>query len=238
MIKISISLILPTYNEEENIKQLIELSTKEFEKAKIKHEMIVVDDLSSDRTVEIVSELMKSYPNLKLIKRQEKGLATAVRRGFDEAKMDYLMAIDTDLSHHPRYFKDLFKYHKQYDIVRASRFIPSKGGMKAPFYRILASKIINTFIKYILLINLTDFTGGFYIINKSKLNLLPKDYIFKGYGDYFIRLLFLAKRKKYSIKEVGYTYIFRTAGTTKTSFLKQSIKYFIAVLKIRFKFLF
>jgi dolichol-phosphate mannosyltransferase len=240
VVKISISLILPTYNEKENIKKLIDLSIKSFEKSKIDYEIIVVDDNSPDGTSKKVLELKKKkkYSNVRLIVRKEKGLATAIRKGFDEAKMDHVMAIDTDLSHHPKYFPCLFKYHKKYDVVLASRFLSSKSKMKAPFYRIIASKIVNLIIKLLLWINLTDITGGFLIIDKTKLDKLPKDYIFRGYGDYCIRLLYLANKRKYSIKEISYIYNFRAAGTTKTSFLKEVTRYFLTIIKIRFKFLF
>lgn len=233
----SISLILPTYNEKGNIKELIEKSIKAFKKEKISYEIIVVDDNSPDRTSEIVSKLQKSrkYPHLKLITRKnERGLATAIRRGFDEAKMDHVMTMDTDLSHHPKYFPSLFKYYEDHDIVSASRFLSDYSGMKAPFYRTIASKIINFIIRYILCINLTDLTGGFMIIDKKKLNKLPKDYIFRGYGDYCMRLFYIANKKKFSIKEVCYTYHFRRHGKTKTSFFKEVFRYLKEVIKIRF----
>ena len=233
----SISLILPTYNEKGNIKELIELSIKAFKKAKISYEIIVVDDNSPDGTSEIVSKLQKSrkYPHLKLITRKnERGLATATRRGFDEAKMDHVMVMDTDLSHHPKYFPSLFKHYKDYDVVSASRYLSGKSGMKAPFYRTIGSRLINFMIRIVLWINLTDLTGNFMIIDKKKLEKLPKDYIFRGYGDYCITFLYLAKKKKFRIKEIEYTYNFRTKGETKTLFFKEGFKYFIKVLKIRF----
>jgi len=240
VVKISISLILPTYNEKDNIKELINLSISAFEDSKIDYEIIVVDDNSPDGTAKIVSDLKKNkkYSKVRLIVRKEKGLATAIRKGFDEARMNHVMVIDTDLSHHPRYFSVLFKYYKQYDIVSASRFVSSGSGMKAPAYRIFGSKLVNFMIRLLLWVNLTDFTGGFYIMDKSKLDNLHKDYIFRGYGDYCIRLLYLAKKRKYSIKEVGYVYNFRVAGSTKTFFLREGIKYFLEVLRIRFKYLF
>src|SRR3990167_6736076 len=104
-----LSLVIPTYNEKENIKKLIKKVQNEFNKNKINGEIIVVDDNSPDGTGKILEKLKKKYKNLKVIHRKAKfGLSSAVLDGWKIANSEILGVMDADLSHPSEKIKELF----------------------------------------------------------------------------------------------------------------------------------
>jgi dolichol-phosphate mannosyltransferase len=181
----------------------------------------------------MVKQIMKRNKKVNLITRKnEKGLASAIRAGIFASKEDVFIVMDTDLSHDSRVFNEMLKYIPEYDLVIASRFV-RRGKMKAPIHRVFGSYIMNLFIRLVLFSKIKDNTGGFFAMKKQSLKRMNLDYIFKGYGDYSIRLLYLAQKKKLKIKEIGYTHKFRVKGTSKTDFFRMAAKYLAEVLKIR-----
>lgn len=124
-----LSLVIPTYNEKENISFLIEKIQKEFKTNKIKGEIIIVDDNSPDGTGALLEKLKKKQKNLKVIHRQGKlGLSSAVLEGWKIAEGEILGVMDADLSHPPEKIKELFfEIEKNnFDFVIGSRYI--RGG--------------------------------------------------------------------------------------------------------------
>ena len=124
-----LSLVIPTYNEKENISILIQKVFQEFKKNKINGEIIVVDDNSPDKTWEVVENLKRIHKNLKLIKRNWRtGLSSAVLEGWKIANGRILGVMDADLSHPPEKIKELFWAIKKgrADFTIGSRYV--KGG--------------------------------------------------------------------------------------------------------------
>jgi len=121
-----LSIIVPTYNEAENIGELIERIETSLKG--LDFEVIVVDDSSPDGTAEIAEELGRAYRNVKVIKRPRKmGLASAALEGMREAKYRLIAVMDADLQHPPELLPKLLERAKEgYDIVIASRYV--KGG--------------------------------------------------------------------------------------------------------------
>ena len=227
-----ISLILPTYNEKENIEYMIRSI---FQHVKGDVEIIVVDDNSEDRTWEVVKKMKNK--KVKLIRRMdERGIVSAIDRGIKNAKGDIVGWMDCDRSHHPKYLPQMIKELKSgYDVVVASRYV--KGGKDTrPFFRRITSILINA-LASITLGRILDYTSGFIVMRKKIFRNVsfPK----KGYGEYFIELIYKCRKRGYKIKEIPYTNPDRIYGDSKTAdskfiLFKYGIQYVIKILKLRF----
>jgi len=233
-----ISIILPTYNERDNIIPLMDSIDRTLHDKKINpYEIIVVDDNSPDGTSEEVKKYSKKNKKIRLITRKkERGLGSAIKTGIDESKGDYIVIMDTDFSHPPEFLKELINTinGSNLDVVIASRYV--KGGeMNAERYKFLLSKALNCTLKIILNIKIKDLTGGYFIIKKSLLNKVNLDNIFKGYGDYFFRLFYKLKKEKYSFREIPFRYERRKYGKSKTKILEMGIKYIKTTILLRLK---
>jgi dolichol-phosphate mannosyltransferase len=225
------SIILPTYNEKENIGLLI----KSIEKAvSSDYEIIVVDDNSPDGTAKKVAELAKTNERIRLILRMnERGLASAIGRGFSEAYGDILIAMDTDLSHPPDIINKLLKEIHNFDIVVASRYV--KGGLMYSSIKkqVYLSKIINHFIRIALGLKIHDVTGGYFAIRKSVLQKINPKLVFRYYGDYFFEMVYYLQKQNIRFKEIPFTYSPRRHGTSKTKIISGGLLYLREVYKLR-----
>lgn len=232
-----LSVILPTYNEKDNLLRLINEIDDNLKEKGFVYELVIVDDNSPDGTWKLAQNLQKKRKDINLIVRKnEHGLASAIRRGIEEAKYNFVIIMDTDLSHDANTLPNMLEKSEDYDIVIASRFIEN-GKMVAPWHRIKGSYLMNLAIQILLNSKIKDNTGGFLLLNKKSISVLDFDSIFYGYGDYCIRLLYYARKKGLSVCEIGYTHRYRIKGKSKTVFLKMAIKYLQEVLKLRFTYL-
>lgn len=237
----TISIVLPTYNEKDNIVKLITQIRDQFLRAGWAAEVIVVDDNSADGTAALVE---KSFSDgqakdftVRVIKRvNERGLPTAIRRGMDEAKGDFIAALDCDLSHPIKTLVELADSAKKdgADLYSATRW-KKGGGMVAPTHSHWLSKIINFSVRQALRMDLTDFTGGFFVISASayaKLTTDDREFIFNqsGYGEYFIKFLAVAKQRGVRLAEIPFVYLARTKGASKTSVVKHG-KLYVNVIR-------
>jgi dolichol-phosphate mannosyltransferase len=237
MINNSVSVVVPTYCEASNLPLLVDKICSSFQNNGIdSYEILVVDDNSPDNTIEVCRSLSSSYPSLKLITRiDERGLATAVRRGIEEAAGDIIVTLDADLSHDPDLIPELVRRLIQCncDIVVASRYVENRK-VHSSFRRVWGSRLLNLFVRNLLRIPVKDVTGGFHAMRKDIFNKHSMDYIFRGYGDYSISLLYEGSRSGLRIIEVPFVYQFRKSGTSKTAVFKTGISYGIRALKLRF----
>ena len=234
MAKIKASVILPTYDEAGNIIELIEALREKLSKAKITNEIIVVDDDSPDQTGTLAKKYFSKVPRVRvIIRKKERGLATAIRRGIETAVGEVIVVMDTDFNHSPTLVPRLVKKCESVDVVVGSRFVKG-GGMKNK-KRELLSRIYNLYlIKPLIGSPVKDNLCGFYAVKHAKLNSLDFNKIFYGYGDYFIRLIFHSKKKGYSFSELPSFYKDRTYGASKSKFLSMFADYFLSALKLRF----
>lgn len=229
-----ISIILPTYNERENIITLIKEIKNNMSKLRLDYEIIVVDDNSPDGTGEVVKQLTEKNKEIKCkIRYNKKGLSSAIKEGIEEASGELIVIMDTDLSHPPSTILELFENINDNDIVIASRYIKN-GTMDASWSRYFGSMILNKAIDVILNLNVKDSTGGFLIFKKKILENLDTNKIFRGYGEFCFRLLYLLKRNNKRIKEIPFKYAARPYGKSKTNFLKTGFGYLYEAFKLRF----
>ena len=193
-----ISIVLCTYNEVNYIEQTIRLISQTLENV----EIIVVDDNSNDGTLEKLNTL-KSIFNFKLIVRKnERGLASAHKRGFNESTGEYVGTIDVNSRDQILYFKDLTaKLNVGYDIAVLSRYILG-GGDQRIFIRSFSSKAINTVARFFLRIPFNDFTSCIFLMKKRLLDY--SEIIKTGYAEWFIEFIYIVYKKRHRLIEIPY----------------------------------
>ncbi len=234
-----VSIILPTYNERDNICDLIAAIDQALTPSGLAWEVLVVDDSSPDGTAAAVRERYvldgkgAAGPVKLHVRSSDKGLAKAIRYGLEQAAGRTLVVMDTDFNHDPALIPQMVDLLRYYELVIGSRFV-MRGGMEdTARYRM--SLLYNVFIRLLFHTQIQDNLSGFFAVRRETLfQLQPKfDRIFYGYGDYFIRLLLLAWRSDWKILEVPVFYILRRHGESKTGFWDVFRDYTLAVLKLR-----
>ena len=229
-----VSVVLPSYNERENVVGVIEKVSKAVG-SRLK-EIIIVDDNSPDGTWQLVEEY--GHPKVRLIRRiDEKGLASALVRGINEAMGSYVVWMDCDLGLSPEEIPNMISKleNHNYDIVIASRYVPG-GKDPRPSFRVFLSWMINGFSILFLGWGVRDYTSGFAAVHKSVFNVVS--FSPKGFGEYFIEFAYKAKKNKLKIIEVPCVYTIRTGGLSKSdgevrTLLRLGKDYGIRVLKLR-----
>lgn len=229
----NVTVILPTYNERENIPLLIEGIVKHVRPTP---EILVVDDNSPDGTWQVVESLAQTHPTVRLIRRVgERGLTSALQRGISEARGDVVVWMDTDLSMPPEKVPDLLAMLPQYDLAVGSRYVKGGRDRGHSFAARAFSRTINFSAGLFLGFDITDYTSGFVAAKKEVFDHVT---LRGDYGEYCIDLLYRAKRKGYRIKEIPYDCVERHAGESKTAtnvlgFFTRGLNYVITVLRLR-----
>lgn len=225
-----VSVVLPTYNEADNVTAIIGDVLANIPDG-WDREVIVVDDNSPDRTLEVAEEAFGGDPNVVLIRREtDRGLAKSLRAGLERASGDRVIAMGADFTHDPRDIPKMLTVSSVYDIVVGSRFCA--GGNMHSTLHYIASLYYNRMIRVILRTQVQDNLGGYFVMSRAKLNELPFEKIFYGYGDFFFRLLHYAQRKNFTIVEVPAFYDARRAGRSKSNFTKLLVSYSGAVIRL------
>lgn len=212
--------IIPTYNEKENIEKII---LKVFS---LPHEfhILIVDDGSPDGTGNIVKNLQQQFPQkLFLMERSGKqGLGRAYIAGFHwaiERKYDYIFEMDADFSHNP---DDLVRLrhacaNEGADVAVGSRYVKGGGVVNWPLKRVLLSYYASVYVRIITGMNVKDATAGFKCYKRKVLETIELDKIrFVGYA-FQIEMKFTAWKHGFKIKEVPITFADRIEGTSKMS---------------------
>ncbi len=212
--------IIPTYNEKENIENIINVVFN----LPIEFHVLVIDDGSPDGTAEIVKRMQqKNKERLFLVERSGKqGLGTAYICGFQwaiEHKYDYIFEMDADFSHNPQ---DLLKLYdacanEGADVAIGSRYITGVNVVNWPMGRVLMSYYASAYVRTILGIKIRDTTAGFVCYRREVLETMELDKIhFKGYA-FQIEMKFTALKCGFQVKEVPIIFINRVLGTSKMS---------------------
>ncbi len=227
------SIILPTYNEKDNIIELIQAIFAALP-APIEFEVVVVDDNSPDGTAEVVRQNFAADSRVKLfVRTKDRGLATAIRYGVEHSDGDILVFMDTDFNHNPAILPQMIKFLEFYDIIIGSRFVMA-GGMEDRF-RQFSSLLYNYAIRLLFRTPVHDNLSGFFSIYREKLLSMDLDQIYYGYGDYFIRLLMVGHKRGYNMLEIPVFYRLRMHGHSKTQFLSIFSQYSQALITLRIK---
>lgn len=202
----SVSIVLPSYNEKDNIPEAIQRIEKALGKQLL--EIIVVDDNSPDGTWKIVEDLHDE--KCRVIRRMdERGLASALARGVAEAKGDYIVWMDCDLGLPPEDVPRLVNALKEYDVAIGSRYAPGGKDNRAK-WRALASAAFNLYASVILGFTVRDYTSGFIAVKRNVIEQVPLST--KGFGEYFADFAYRCVKKGFKVTEVGYVYSYRKHG--------------------------
>lgn len=224
--------VLPTYNEKENISPLIELILKQDRRL----EVLVVDDNSPDGTAEKVKVLVRLNPGrVRLIVRKERGRGTAVLRGFKEALemgASCVIEMDADFSHNPAYLPRFLQAIEKDPVVIGSRFVPGGRIEERGWFRNFLSWLINWLIHLILGLKVRDASGGYRCYRVEVLHKLNFSKILSCGYSMGAEILYLLKKLSIPVVEIPIVFVNRKAGRSKASF-KVALNFILSVLKIR-----
>ena len=214
--------IIPTYNEKENIEAIIRAVTGLQEHA---FDLLIIDDGSPDGTADIVKGLMAEEfkDRVFLVERQGKlGLGTAYIAGFKwalEHHYEYVFEMDADFSHDPKDLPRLYKAcaEEGYDVAIGSRYVSGVNVVNWPMGRVLMSYFAPKYVRFVTGFPITDTTAGFKCYRRRVLETIDLDAIrFKGYA-FQIEMKFTAYKLGFRIKEVPVVFVNRQLGTSKMS---------------------
>lgn len=231
-----IAIIIPTYNERENIKKLISEIFKVSKKNKLNTEALIVDDNSPDGTANVVKGLMKKYP-IRLIQRSCKlGLGSAYVTGFKETlktDIDVVFQMDGDLSHSPEYLPNFVeKINRGFHVVIGSRKIKGGGTEDWGIHRKIVSWGGNFIGRIMAGINVKDITSGYRAYKKEALQNIGLDEIKSDGYAFQLELLHKILKRNFKVVEVPIVFKDRKIGKSKLS-KREIIKFFILALKLR-----
>jgi dolichol-phosphate mannosyltransferase len=213
-----LSIILPTYNEKENLPIIVWLLFK-YLQDKVDFEVIIIEDGSPDGTLEAAKQLQDIYgaDNVLILNRGKKlGLGTAYKAGLELATGDYVVLMDADLSHHPKYIPAFIELAQEgnYDIVTGTRYRGNGGVYGWDLKRKLISCGANTLTQMALGPSVSDLTGSFRLYKKPVLKKLIGLSKSKGYA-FQMEIIVLAEQKGYKIGEVPISFVDRVFGQSK-----------------------
>ncbi len=209
-----ILVVLPTYNEAENITLLVP------ELLALPLDICVVDDASPDGTGRIADAWAAREPRVHVLHRAGKlGLGTAYVAGFHFALdrgYDAALTMDADFSHHPRYIPAMLEAIERADLVIGSRYVPG-GDVQYPFHRRFLSKTANAVARVMLGLQPHDCTAGFRLYRAGVLQTVPIDAVFSNGYSFLIEMLNLVQGFGFRIVEVPIIFADRTRGQSKIS---------------------
>jgi len=210
MKKQKISVVLPTYNESENVLEVTQRISKVLGDSLL--EIIFVDDNSPDKTWKIVQDMKN--PKYKLIHRiDKKGLASALGDGIKKAKGDIIVWLDCDLGIPPEDIPLLTNALANADVAVGSRYV-SGGKDLRPKLRTITSILINLLAQILLGRYVRDYTSGFAAVKKKVFEKIKPPSA--GFGEYFIEFIYCCGRNGFKIAEIGYVYTDRLRGQSKS----------------------
>jgi dolichol-phosphate mannosyltransferase len=210
--------IVPTYNERENIPRLVPMILA----ADPRFEVLIVDDNSPDRTGELAEDLARSEPRLHVLGRPGKeGLGAAYLAGFRwgiERGYDLLIEMDADLSHHPDNLPAFLEKAQYYDVVIGSRYLGGRVTVvNWPMSRLLVSYFGSWYARVITGVPVRDLTGGFNCWRRSVLEALDLSRVQSNGYMFQIELKFRAWRKGFRVVEIPVVFTERREGESKMS---------------------
>ena len=210
----TVSIVIPTYNERDNISPLHAAITQALDDG-WQYELIFVDDNSPDGTAEAIQKLAAEDTRVRLLQRPGKlGLGSAVTDGFSSAQGDYWVMMDADLSHQPRYLPALLDALRNADIAVGSRYVEGGGVEAWPAFRRLASRVASQIGRWMVGIPTRDPASGFAAFRHQALEPLLPHLDPRGFK---LLLEVLAKSRGAQVTEVPIRFVDRAYGRSKFS---------------------
>jgi glycosyltransferase involved in cell wall biosynthesis len=240
MVETSVSqmalVIVPTYNEAENIERLV----SEILAQPAPLHVVVVDDNSPDGTGVLADALAARNERVAVIHRPGKlGLGTAYVAGFKHALergYGYAITMDADFSHNPRYLPALLALMASYDVGIGSRYVAGGGSTGCSAYRIFMSRGANAFAKFMLGLKAHDCTAGFRCYKAEVLRTIELDTIFSSGYSFLVEMVTRCERRGYMVGELPIIFDNRRLGRSKISKI-EIYKSVYTILRLRFTWL-
>lgn len=235
--KLDLTILLPTYNEANNIAPLLRAITRTLAEEGVAYEIVFVDD-SSDMTPDIIERMQESYPMVRLIRRPEErrtGLATALVEGFQAARGEYILCMDSDLQHPPRTIPDLYRAITAdgADMVVATRYRlgGSAEGLRGLYRRFVSQLCRFAAWAFVPQTRKTSDPGsGFFIFRRSLVERMD----FTGLQGFKILIDLLARTKGLKVAEVPFTFVRRVNDVSKAT-VEQGIAFFRHLVALKWQ---
>lgn len=227
-----ISVVIPTYNEREGCIYFLRTLITELKKTRRSFEIIVIDDDSPDQTGKIIQQTFRGDVRIRCyIRFRDRGLGKSILLGIRKARGEILIGMDADFNHDPGTLPSLISCLSDADFVIASRFIAG-GGMEGRG-RYWLSRAFNWFLQVFFRFPVSDNTSGYYAIRRDLLMTLGPAKIYRGYGDYHLRLVQSAYTHQLKIREVPVWYPARLYGQSKSKLLTMAASYLFTAHRLR-----
>lgn len=228
-------LIIPTYNEIENIQRVLEMV---FGLNIAGLEVLIIDDNSPDGTAALVKQLAQRFQGLYIIERPGKmGLGTAYISGFQyalENGYDYIMEMDADLSHDPREIPNFLALMEEADLVVGSRYIKGVNVINWPLARLALSVFASKYTRIITGMPIHDCTSGYKCFRREVLESIPLEQVRSNGYSFQIEMNFKAWKRGFTIREHPIIFTDRTVGQSKMS-RKIMVEAALMVWKLRLR---
>ena len=226
-----LSIIIPAYNEERRLPRTLEQIFAFLDEQNYTAEVLIVENGSNDRTLEIAQKFAEQRKRLHIFKENQRGKGNAVRRGMLEAQGEYRFLCDADLSMPiAEVNKFLPPALKNMDIAIGSREVPGAVRYNEPQYRHLTGRVFNTLIQLLLLPDLQDTQCGFKCFRAKVAEEIFRYQTLTGWS-FDVEILYIAERKGYRIHEIPINWYFK--ADTKISVFQDSWQMFLDLLTIR-----
>lgn len=230
---IKLSVIVPVYNEGENLENAVTKLVQLLEKECADFEIIIVDSDSKDNTWDVAEKLIGKYRKVRAIRQKErKGFGNGLRAGYADARLDYVWYVDADLPYNLNDLKKALPFLGEYDAV-----IGYKTGKRENILRSIMSIVYNRLIRFVFNLPYRDINYSYKIIKRGVLNTLD----LRSDGWFVtVELLVELKNKGYHVKEILVPFVRRKMGTSKVSgnywktilyFLKEIVKYKMRLMR-------
>jgi len=235
------TVILPTYNERQNLPLIVYLLDKTFKANKISYQIVIVDDSSPDNTLQVAQSLRSTYNSdnsiITIVSRKGKlGLGTAYVAGLKEAVTNSrIILMDADLSHHPKFIPQMIKVMDEtgVDLVSGTRYKRGGGVMGWDLKRKITSKGANFLASFLLNPGkASDLTGSFRLYKRDAIEKILPMVHSKGYA-FQMEILIRAKKENMTLAEVPITFVDRIYGESKLG-AHEIIMYLKGLLKLFF----
>ncbi len=231
-----IGIVIPTYNERENIVKLLDSISNVLTKHGYQYKILVVDDNSPDGTAEVVREYGRKTGVVDVMVRPGKmgigsAVADGVRKLLEDPRVTHIVTMDADLSHRPEDLPVLLKHVGKADIVQGSRYIEGGRIIGWGFHRRLISWGANLLVKLLYRTGLRDNTGNYRVYSREAAMEITRYSTMKGY-EWVIEALLIALARGYRVVEAPIVFINRGRGASKLG-LRDILKWFMFIISYR-----
>lgn len=228
--RLMLSLVMPAHNEESSIREAVRAFHQELVKVGVSHEIIVVNDHSTDETAEMVGQLSEEIAQVELIDNaRPNGFGFAVRSGLDHSRGDFVAVVMADLSDSPT---DLVRFYRKaqegYDCVFGSRFIKSGKTVGYPKHKLVLNRLLNHLIRVLFGIRYNDTTNAFKLYRRSTIEGLRP--ILSRHFNLTVELPLKAIVRGYSYVVLPNSWTNRTVGRSNLKIKEMGGRYFFIIL--------